>query len=64
MSEMKQRNKSIAVSDNVMVDLTIDVFGVEELDTRVVIDGEFWVGGSQYDEFCKKLGALIDEYRI
>lgn len=33
-------------------------------DTKVEIIGEFWVGGSQREEFKEKLADLIDEYRI
>jgi len=53
------------VSDEVLVNLEIDVLDGEWLDTRVTMDDvEFWVGGSQREKFCKELGALIDKYRI
>ena len=61
---MGVKQKSVPVSDNVSAELEIDVIDGEELDTRVKLDGEFWVSGSQYREFCQKLGELIDEYRI
>lgn len=61
---MKTKTDSKTISDEVTAEMEIDVDVCEELDTRVRIDGEWWVSGSQRHEFCAKLGALIDEYRI
>ncbi len=51
-------------SDGVTMIMTIDKIDGEELDTAVSLDGGFAVAGSKRKEFAKKLGALIDEFRI
>lgn len=56
--------ESHPISDNVSCEMLCDKFDGEILDTRVIIDGEFWVSGSQRIEFKDKLADLISEYRI
>ena len=51
-------------SKGVIIIMAVDVIDGEELDTYITLTGEFAVSGSQREEFVKKLGALIDEYRI
>ena len=54
----------VPISDNVIAELDIDLIDYCESDTRVIINGEWWISGATHKEFCEKLGALIDEYRI
>jgi len=61
---MQTETLTKAISDNVSVEMKTDVYLGERLDTRIKVDGEWWVCGALRDEFCEKLGALIDEYRI
>lgn len=52
------------LGDELSAEMEVDNIDGEHLDTRVKIDGEFWVAGGQRKEFAKKLEALITEYRI
>ena len=64
MSEIKKVEENRAISDNVNLKMTIDHIDGEKLDTEIVVQGTWWVAGGEREEFAKKLGDLIDEYRI
>ena len=51
-------------SENVKLSLECDVVDGEKLDTSVSMMGQFAISWKCKDAFCKKLGDLIDEYRI
>jgi len=51
-------------SDGVTVEMIIDIIDGEYLDTAINMNGEFTVAGVCRVEFLKKLGSLIEEYRI
>jgi hypothetical protein len=52
------------LADEVELQMLCDKDGGEIFDTRVIVDGEFWVSGNQRLEFKDKLAKLINEYRI
>jgi len=56
--------KTMHPSEGVTVNLAISVIDGEPLDTEVKLSGAFCVSGASHGEFIKKLGDLIDEYRI
>lgn len=60
----KQITQSHIVSDGVNAELQIEVIDGIQMDTSVTLSGQFVVSGSSKDSFLKKLGELIDEYRI
>ncbi len=66
MIEMKLSEMTISsdASGDVIAKMESDIYEGEVLDTRISLDGEWWIAGSQRNDFCKKLGDLIDEYRI
>jgi len=51
-------------SENVSVNMRVDRIDGEYLDTEVDIKGRFSVAGSRRVEFIKKLGELVEEFRI
>lgn len=61
---IKHINRTYIVSNDVEVEQTIEVIDGEHLDTHVKLSGAFAISGSQREEFLKKLGLLIDDYRI
>ena len=52
------------LGDELYAEMQADNIDGEHLDTRVRIDGEFWIAGGQRKEFAEKLESLITEYRI
>lgn len=54
----------VCPSQDVKLDMTVELIDGEYLDTHVDLTGSFWVGGNKRAEFAKKLGNLIDGYRI
>lgn len=48
----------------IKIDMEIDRIDGEDLDTTVKLTGKFAICGSDRDELCEKLIAIIDEYRI
>lgn len=67
MSE-KIKTEEIYPSENVKLNAVVELYRengkVEELDTSIVLQGRFSVAGGSRREFYKKLGELINEYRI
>ena len=61
---MDTKKEIHVVSDNVECQMSCDVDEDGVFDTKVVIDGEFWVSGEKRLEFKDKLSTLINEYRI
>lgn len=55
---------SAGAAGDVIAQMESDVDVGEVLDTKVRLTGEWWIAGEKREEFCNKLGALIDEYRI
>lgn len=51
-------------TEGVSVHMTIDRIDGVDLDTAVSLRGKFAIAGYQREEFCKRLGELIDEFRI
>ncbi|MFK5950942.1 MAG: hypothetical protein QM500_19495 [Methylococcales bacterium] len=58
------KNETQYIGDELSAEMEIDMDSAGQLDTRVIIDGEFWIDGNKRNEFVEKLGKLIDEYRI
>lgn len=65
---MKQNEETKTPSEGVIIQATIDIWTEngksEELDTEIRLRGKFAVSGQSRHEFYKRLGDLIDEYRI
>jgi hypothetical protein len=65
---MKKRKTDRVISSgaagDVVVQMESDIDLGEVLDTRIYLTGEWWIAGCQREEFCRKLGHLIEEYRI
>jgi len=61
---IKRVKESKYIGDELSVEMDIDHIDGEYLDTKINIDGDFWVEGNRRKEFSEKLEKLIDEYRI
>ena len=65
MTSAKTHTERRTPSTGVNVVMTVYRYpGEPDGDTTVVITGTFAVSGQSRDEFVKRLGELIDEYRI
>jgi len=61
---IKTFNETHMLGDELSAEMEVGNIDGEHLDTRVRIDGEFWVSGGSQKEFAQKLESLITEYRI
>lgn len=61
---VKKRTLEVSVSNDVTAHMIIDVFRGEHLDTCIEIRGQWVIAGIHREEFIRKLGELIDAYRI
>ena len=61
---MSKHTETIHCSEDVTATLNVDVFDGEKLDTSVSLNGVFCITWADKEDFFKKLGNLIDEYRI
>jgi len=52
------------LTENVRLEMKVDLIDGQELDAEVKMVGTFWISGKFRKEFANKLGALIDQYRI
>jgi len=59
-----QKRAGAVISEGVTLKMLIDVIDGEELDTHVVLQGQFTVAGCRRKEFSGRLSHLINEYRI
>ena len=57
-------NELVYPCSGVSINMCVDKIDGECLDTNVDMEGNFAVAGSKRVEFAKKLGELIEEYRI
>ena len=62
--EMKIISETHMLKDEVALEMQVEVYGREELDTECVIDGAWVVEGGRRKEFAEKLAALVGEYCI
>lgn len=52
------------IGNELICEYLIEIIDGEKLDTRVKINGSFYVAGGERIEFKEKLQALIEQYRI
>ena len=62
--EIKKVAETHPLADEVECRMLCDKDSSGVFDTRIIIDGEFWVEGARRLEFKDKLADLISEYRI
>jgi len=61
---MKVRSETHMLKDEVALEMHVEIFDGEELDTECSVDGSWCIEGSRRHEFAAALEKLVNEYCI